>query len=538
MTERVRADTERFQSRRSADPGSATAGVLDRATPIQRDESHLAEDVDEKKAGRKKRGEKSTVRRATNDDGTSAKQGPDTKRSDFEIVTTVEELETVAKELLKEDVVAFDTEADSFYHYFDKVCLIQVATRKKCWLIDPLTIGGADKLTPLAPVFSSAKVRVLFHAAEYDIYVLKRDCGFEFTNLYDTMVSAQLLGYPAIGLAALIEKHFGVSLPKDEQRSDWSRRPLTDKQLSYAASDVLYLIKLAETLEKELKKAGRLDWAMDEFETLCGRRWPDREFDELGYLRIKGARSLDPVELAVLRELFLLRDERAREIDRPPFKVLGNRTLLEISRAQTTDLDSLGEIKGITDLILKRLGKDLVSAVKKGLRKPHGPIPKIETGARRRMDRRTEKRLASLKDWRGPRAEALKLDPGVLCPNAALEAIAWAEPKTAKDLKGLPELKDWFVREFADEILAVLDRHDTLAAARAAEEAASGKTEDDEDSVKPRSKRARRSGRGRSGASRAKAKARRARNADDSKSEARASDSIPGEPDDRTSLME
>ncbi|MCR9094656.1 MAG: HRDC domain-containing protein [bacterium] len=424
------------------------------------------------------------------------------QRDDFEIVDTVEGLEAVAKELMKEDVVAFDTEADSFYHYFDKVCLVQVATRKKCWLLDPLAIGGPDKLAPLASVFSSPKVRVLFHAAEYDIYVLKRDCGFDFTNLFDTMVSAQLLGYPAIGLAALIEKHFGVSLPKDEQRSDWSRRPLTEKQLSYAASDVLYLIKLAESLEKELKKAKRLDWAMDEFETLCGRRWPDREFDELGYLRIKGARSLEPTELAILRELFLLRDLRARDIDRPPFKVLGNRTLLEISRSQPTDLDSMGEIKGITDLILKRLGKDLVSAVKKGLRKPHGPIPKLETSGRRRMDRKTEKRLGALKDWRGPRAEALKLDPGVLCPNAALEAIAWAAPTNAKDLKGLPELKAWFVREFADEILGVIERHDADVAAAAEKEA-------EEKPDKP--KRSRRGGRGRSGASRAKKRARRAR---------------------------
>ena len=377
----------------------------------------------------------------------------------YEIIRTKSELEKLAKELLREDVVAFDTEADSFYHYFDKVCLVQIATRKKCWLIDPLGEDGSDMLSALGPVFASPKVRVLFHAAEYDIYVLKRDCGFEFTNLFDTMVCAQLLGYPSIGLAALVERHFGVVLPKDEQRSDWSRRPLTDKQMSYAASDVLYLIKLAEKLEKELRKAGRLDWAFDDFEILCGRRWPDREFDKLGYLKIKGARSMDPVDLAVLRELFLLRDKRAREIDRPPFKVLGNRTLLEISRAQATDLDSLAEIKGVSDLILKRLGKDLVAAVKKGLRKPHGPIPKVESTARRRMDRRTEKRLASLKDWRGPKAEELKLDPGVLCPNAALESIAWADPENAEDLKALPELKCWFVREFADEIIGVLERH-------------------------------------------------------------------------------
>jgi ribonuclease D len=444
-----------------------------------------------------------TAEKLTSDDkskgaSVAANAPPRPAGSDFEIITEVAELEKVAKELMLEDVVAFDTEADSFYHYFDKVCLIQVATRKKCWLIDPLTIGGADKLEALAPVFSSPKVRVLFHAAEYDIYVLKRDCGFEFTNLFDTMASAQLLGYPAIGLAALVERHFGVCLPKDEQRSDWSRRPLTPKQLSYAASDVLYLIKLAENLEKELTEAGRLQWAQDEFHTLCGRRWPDREFDKLGYLRIKGARSMDPVELAVLRELFLLRDERAREIDRPPFKVLGNRTLLEISRAQTADLDSLSEISGITDLILKRMGKHLVSAVKKGLRKPHGPIPKVETTARRRMDRRTERRLASLKDWRGPKAEALKLDPGVLCPNAALEAIAWAEPKVPGDLQGLPELKEWFVREFTEEIIGVVARHNEGAAADDAIET---------ETAEPN--RSRRSGRGRSGASRAKARAKR-----------------------------
>ena len=371
----------------------------------------------------------------------------------------------LAKGLLREEVVAFDTEADSFYHYYDKVCLVQIATRKECWLVDPLALGGPENLAPLAPVFVSPKVRVVFHAAEYDIYVLKRDAGFEFTNLFDTMVSAQLLGYPSIGLAALVERHFGIDLPKDEQRSDWSRRPLTDKQLGYAASDVLYLIKLAEKLDRELVKAGRRSWAEDDFQALCGRRWPDREFDKLGYLRIKGARALDPVALAVLRELFLLRDKRAREIDRPPFKVLGNRTLLEISRSQAVDLDDLAEINGVSELILKRLGKALVAAVKKGLRKPHGPIPKLETNARRRMDRTTEKRLAALKDWRGPRAETLKLDPGVLCPNVALEAIALAIPANAEDIKGIPELKSWFVREFADEIVAVLERHaaaDTL----------------------------------------------------------------------------
>ncbi|MCS5637968.1 MAG: ribonuclease D [Myxococcota bacterium] len=376
--------------------------------------------------------------------------------AEFDIITEQEDLEVLARDLLEEDVVAFDTEADSFYHYFDKTCLVQVATREHAWLIDPIGLGGPENLSPLGPVFASPKVRVLFHAAEYDLFILKRDCGFSFSNLFDTMVSAQLLGYPAVGLAALIEHHFGVHLPKDEQRSDWSRRPLRDKQLQYAVSDVLYLIPLAEAIEKELEAKGRLSWAMDEFSALVRRSWPDREFDALGYLRIKGAKSLDPVPLAVLRELFLVRDARAREIDRPPFKVLGNRTLLELAREQPKTKDELARIKGISELIIRRMGSSLLKAVSAGKKDPHGPIPKIQGPSRRRMDKRTERRLAALKAWRAPRAKELGLDPGVLCPNASLEAIAVANPKTADDVKALPELKPWLAESFGQELASLV----------------------------------------------------------------------------------
>jgi len=388
-------------------------------------------------------------------------EGAEAGVAEFEIITEAQDLEALAEDLLKEDVVAFDTEADSFYHYFDKTCLVQVATRERNWLVDPLALGGPANLAPLGPVFASPRVRVLFHAAEYDLFILKRDCGFSFTNLFDTMVSAQLLGYPAVGLAALIEHHFGVRLPKDEQRSDWSRRPLRDKQLQYAVSDVLYLIRLAEAIEKELEEKGRLRWAMDEFDALIRRAWPEREFDPLGYLRIKGAKSLDPVPLAILRELFLVRDARAREIDRPPFKVLGNRTLLELVKIQPQNREELGRIKGISDLIIRRMGSDLLAAVKRGIKNPHGPIPKAQGPTRRRMDKRTERRLAALKSWRTPRAKELGLDPGVLCPNASLEAIALANPKTGDDVRALPELKRWLAEDFGEELAALVVEHES-----------------------------------------------------------------------------
>jgi ribonuclease D len=372
------------------------------------------------------------------------------------MIETRADLDALAQDLLAEKVLAVDTEADSFYHYYDKTCLVQIATARDIYLVDPLALGGPAELAPLAPIFASPDVRKIFHAAEYDIFVLKRDCGFEFANLFDTMISAQLLGYPSVGLASLAERHFDVKLPKDEQRSDWSGRPLSAKQMSYAAADVLYLIGLADLLAKELRKRKRYRWAQEEFETLTQRRWPEREFDELGYLRIKGARKLDQKGLSILRELFLLRDQRAREMDRPPFKVLGNRTLLEIAERKPRKLADLAHIKGITELLMRRLGRDVMAAVRNGRKQDHGPIPRLPSSGRRRMDQSAERRLQGLKKWRTRRASELELDPGVLCPNSALEAIAWKAPTSAREVGELPELKRWFVREFAGEVTEVM----------------------------------------------------------------------------------
>jgi ribonuclease D len=144
-------------------------------------------------------------------------------------------------------------------------------------------------------------------------------------------------------------------------------------------------------------------------------------------------------------------------VDRPPFKVLGNRTLLELAAAKPTKTEDLARIKGMSDLILRRMGPEVIAAVKKGKKEPHGPIPKSEGNGRRRMDRRAERRLNHLKQWRGGKAQELKMDPGVLCPNAALESIAWRNPGSGADLEELPELKGWFVREFGDEVAASLE---------------------------------------------------------------------------------
>jgi len=372
----------------------------------------------------------------------------------------------LAAELACERAIAVDTEADSFFHYFDKLCLVQIATPKAVYLVDPLELP-ADGLAPLVPVFADPEIRKVFHAAEYDLFVLGRHSGIRVAGLFDTMVSAQLLGYPGVGLGALVERHFGVKISKDQQRTDWSRRPLKEAQVEYAAADVLYLLELAKLVEAELVSTGRLAWAVEEFKALENRTWPEREFDEQGYLKIKGANRLSPRELAVLRELYLMRDRRARAANRPPFKILGNGTLLELAQNPTPSKKLLAKRKGITELVLRRMGQELSEAIERGMSGPEHPAPerKSNGSGRRRLDRRGEVRLDHLKRWRGTMARELGLDPGVFCPNTALESIAWADPNDASELAAQAGVKSWWAKAFGDEVISLLETANQAATA-------------------------------------------------------------------------
>ena len=380
---------------------------------------------------------------------------------DYRLIETPEALEELAQSLRRDRVIGVDTEADSFFHYIDTLCLIQIACKSGIFLVDPLRLkenGGS--LEPLAPILANPEVRKIFHAADYDLYVLQRHGGMRVRNIFDTMISAQLLGYPAVGLSALVEQHFGIKLSKDQQRTDWSRRALSPVQLEYAASDVHYLIELASIIEKELRAKKRREWARQEFALLEEKVWPERQFDKQGYLRIKGAKKLSPRSLAVLRELFLVRDKRARHMDKPPFKVLGNGTLLELALNPPQGKRALGKRKGVTDLVLRRHGNEILEGVQRGLDGPeHPPLERRpQGGGRRRLDRRGEIRLDQLKRWRTVRSKELGMDPGVLCPNAVLEEIAWANPKSLDQLDKVEALRGWRLEAIGEEALAVLAR--------------------------------------------------------------------------------
>jgi len=255
-------------------------------------------------------------------------------------------------------VVALDTESNSFHVYRERVCLLQVSTPEADHVVDPLAV----EVRPLGEALCDGR-EVVLHGADYDVRCLKREFGWRFPRLFDTMAAARRLGRSAVGLSALVEAHFGVRLAKSFQRSDWGRRPLAPEQIAYAAMDTHYLLPLHARLLADLEGKGAVAAAREEFARIAAVEPRERVFDPEGYRRIKGARALDPAGLRVLRALYLAREERARAADRPPFKVLGDHTLLELARRRPHDPSALREIQGVTPSVVRRMGEAILKAV-------------------------------------------------------------------------------------------------------------------------------------------------------------------------------
>ncbi len=352
------------------------------------------------------------------------------------------DLEQAAQHLSGASALAVDTEADSFYHYHHKCCLIQISDGGAVYLVDPLAL---KRLDPLGEALGTRRIVKVLHAAEQDVLYLRRDFGFHLEPLFDTMIASQLLGKSGIGLASLLLAYFGVKLDKGSQRDDWSRRPLTEGQRAYAAEDVRHLIRLSLVLKEELQTVGRLPWAEEEFALVARRAWEPRVFDPEMFWTIKGARDLAPREAAVLRELYALRDRRAGEADLSPFRILSDEALLALAKKKPAAAAELNGIRGITPLVRRRIGSDVLEAVRAGLEVPEADLPVPPRGRPRKKSSASQARLERLREWRKARAAELGLDPGVLFPQSTLEALAAAGPQALERPEEIPGLRAWRV---------------------------------------------------------------------------------------------
>ena len=369
------------------------------------------------------------------------------------LVATAPELIRLVKEWKREPVLAVDTEAASFHRYLNRIYLVQVSTRTTTSIIDPVAI---EDLSPFGEILADPKIEVVFHDADYDLRLFDYQYGFKVRSLFDTRTAAELLSEPGLSLAALLERYFDVKIDKRFQRADWSARPLTEEMLAYAAADTRNLVALRDLLAERLEQTGRLAWAKEEFARLEHVRWTVDEDREPAWLRIKGAKALRPRQLAILRELHAWRVGQATRLDRAEFRILGNDALLMIAREAPESPEALGAIRGVGRDTAERRGRNLLAAVRRGLKVPEHDLPTVPRPPRRQREPEIEARTVRLKSVRTEVAARLGLDPGVICPNSVLDGIARANPTDLAGLRQVEGLKEWQVKEFGKVLLGAI----------------------------------------------------------------------------------
>jgi ribonuclease D len=336
--------------------------------------------------------------------------------------------------------LGLDTEADSLHHYPEKVCLVQLSFAGRDLLVDPL---AETDMARLGPTLMDPGVRKVLHGADYDLRGLDRDFSLGIRGLFDTMVAARLAGEGSFGLASLLDRFFGVQLEKKFQRADWSLRPLPERMQEYARLDTRYLAELAQLLERRLRELGRDGWAMEEFQRLEQVRWSPTTDDPERYLRVKGSSRLPPRGMAILRELYRLRETAAVELDRPPFKVLSNSILLSLADEAPQTPQALRQVASLPERWLRpRYVTRLLDAVAEAMSLATDSLPSRPARKQPARDAAFEKRVRELSNERDRIARELDLEPSLIAPRAALERAQQAIDAGA-DPRETPELRCW-----------------------------------------------------------------------------------------------
>jgi len=363
-------------------------------------------------------------------------------------VSRPETFTRMVDDLSRQWIIAIDTESNSLFAYREQVCLIQISTGETDYLVDPLSLSD---LSALAPILADPNIEKVFHAAEYDVICLKRDFGFTFANLFDTMVASRDVGRSSVGLAAILLEEFGIDVDKHYQRANWGARPLSPAMLAYARLDSHYLIALRHRLKTALEEMDRWSLAEEDFRRLCDTPAPPLESGACHLWRIASGQDINAREAAVLFEVCQYRDERARQADLPAFKVLSNQMLVKIAQSCPQSEVDLTRASGLRGRQLDRHGKGLLAAVKRGMEAPplHKPVqPRPDDHYLNRLDR--------LKRWRRRTGQDWGVESDVILPRDVMEALAQAAPREIAELDEVMASVPWRKSQFGKKILSAL----------------------------------------------------------------------------------
>lgn len=375
--------------------------------------------------------------------------------------------------LRSRQVVALDTESDSLYRYYPKICLIQLSAGGRDdnsdpasmvdYLVDPLRL---DNLSELGAVLAAPGVEVVMHAAENDMLLLYRNFGFTFHRVFDTQLAARILGWKQVGLAAILEAQFGIVSDKRMQRTNWGKRPLTAEQITYAQMDTHYLPLLRQRLIAELQERNRWEEAQGAFTQLSRIDYSMRPVEERTFWSMKSVRDVAPDRLNVLEALWLWRENEARHQNRPPFKIVGDTVLIELARQLPADRSALRYIPDLSINLAERFGSVLLRTIQEGQRRPQPHPPEYEARPELNLDKAALARYDALRKWRSDMARIRDVSPDIVLPNSTLLTIAQRNPASEADLAGIQEIGEWKVREYGPHILATLGHKTSHSTAR------------------------------------------------------------------------
>lgn len=348
------------------------------------------------------------------------------------------------EDLRRQPRIAVDTKSNSLHTYRERVCLIQFSTPDTDYIVDPLAL---DDLNPLAPIFLDAGTEKIFHASEYDIICMRRDFGFGFANIFDTMQAGRILGRKQAGLDRLLEEKFGIKVNKRFQKADWGVRPLSQDLLLYARVDTHYLIPLRQMLQDELEEKQLWQLAQEDFRMACNPNEAKTKGELPAWVRFSARHGLSARDLTVMNELLLWRDQTAEKLDRPLFKVIDDDKLIEIVKAMPSTAAELAEI-GLPSRQVSTWGPAILEAVSRGTRNPlvrRLPAQRPDEGYLRRVEK--------LKYWRKKAAAKMDVESDVVLPRSLLLALAEHGPQS---LASILDVSPWRMENFGAQILKVL----------------------------------------------------------------------------------
>jgi ribonuclease D len=367
--------------------------------------------------------------------------------SNYILISEKKALELAVVNMSNASLIAIDTESSGFFTYYSRVCLIQISCKGKNYIIDPLS--HLD-IKSLATVFQNPKVTKLFHSAVDDIKVLKRDFGFEFVNVADTMYSSKLLGMEHNSLNYLVEYYHGIKLSKTEQKSNWEKRPLDKEQLQYAALDTAYLESIWEKMKVELEELGLYEEAFSEFEKMTEEVYRGREhINEINWHKYPNILKFTPEQRRKIYDILHFREEKAKRVNKAPFRILNNEAINKLVTEEPSEeliskfLHNKKDIKELYEILLNPSGPPLEKS----------DFPRLDE----HISPEEEAKLKALQRWRDKIIKQRNIDHSMLLSNKQFLYLIRNPPKDLSELQKTKLMSNWKVNNYGPSLLKALN---------------------------------------------------------------------------------